>query len=88
MATVHEKIVAMLATVQEMRKMLKSGEKADDIVALVEQRLRISQKDLLATFPQISSRTIRRRLDTLIRQSRLLRRKEGKEVYYLAYPQK
>ena len=88
MATVQEKIVAMLATVREMRKIVANGHNIDEITRVIADHSPVSQKNLLGMLPHVSSRTMRRRLEGLIQRKIILRRKEGKEVFYLIYPHK
>lgn len=90
MSTVREKIVAMLATVREIRKsMLKINKikKIDVIVDIVAKHSPIAQKELIKKLPEFSSRTLRRRIDILVEQNQIIRERSGKEVYLINYPQ-
>lgn len=87
MATIEEKIVAMLATIKEMRKIVK---KPDPVFDLIVAKGDISQKDMISLLPDMSSRSVRRHLEYLLQGGMVLRRKEGKEVFYSRntdYPQ-
>ena len=88
MATVQEKIVAMLATVRELRMVVAKIDKKDPILGIVSLHSPISQQELLDLLPQMSSRTARRKIDTLVSANLLARSKKGKEVFYSIYPQK
>ena len=88
MATVHEKIVAMLATVRELRNIVAKIDKNDPVLAVISLHAPIAQKDLLDMLPEMSSRTARRKLDALVRGNHVTRIKKGKEVFYGVYPQK
>lgn len=93
MATMHEKIVDMLATIQEMRKMLgkvpildkRSHEPRDFILSVITTHGSLSQHDLLEKIgPRIRERTARRHLDKLVAEELVIRGKDGRQVIYQA----
>ena len=80
MATMSEKIVDMLATIREMRKML--GKKNIILDTLITHGS-LSQYDLLKKIsPKISERTARRHLEKYIAEGLVVRTKDGRRVVY------
>ena len=72
----------MLATIKEMRQNL-APKSLFDVIA---QHSPISQRDLFELLSHMSERTLRRRLDDLLDQKRIISEKQGRNVIYSIYP--
>ena len=80
MATMSEKIVDMLATIREMRKMLA---KKNNILDILSAHGSLSQHDLFQKMgPNISERTARRYLEKYVSEGLIIRTRDGRQVIY------
>jgi len=82
MTSNYDKLVDMLATIKEMRKSLAPR----TILGFIADNSPVNQKDLFMAFPEISQRTMRRRIDILIAEGRIKRQRTRKDVIYAIYP--
>ena len=80
-----DKILAMIATVQEMRKILAKDSSKDEILEKIAQNGSMGQTALIAAFPEMSSRTVRRHLELLLQRNKIVRQKSGREVTYIIH---
>ena len=78
MADVHEKILAMLANVKEMRKNLNKR-------PILDATGLISKQDLLKEY-NLPERTAQRRINELIEKNLLEKVKRGRVVFYRKKP--
>ncbi len=74
MATMNEKILAMLANIKELRKTIKKE-------PLATPPGLISQKDFILELG-LSDRTARRRISELLANNQISKEKRGKAVFY------
>lgn len=86
MATINEKLVDMLATIKDMRKSLQNKHVTGDVFEFIKLKNSVTQEELFEAMPNLSPRTMRRRIDELLSTGKILKQKEGRRVNYLKNP--
>ena len=85
-ATINEKLANMLATIKELRKGFKNEHSSNSLLTYFDGKSEVTQEELFQAMPSLSVRTLRRRINELLKNGDIVRRKEGRFVFYVKKP--